>query len=80
MAPTREQSGVGHGISMHDLHVYPWRMDGATGYAVHGTPTDCVKVAIFDLMREMRSEMRALRASMEEMRREVRQLSRSSLR
>ncbi|MCZ6602283.1 MAG: 5'/3'-nucleotidase SurE [Planctomycetota bacterium] len=51
VAPTRERSGVGHGISMHDLHVYPWQMDAATGYAVHGTPADCVKVAIFDLMK-----------------------------
>ena len=51
VAPTREQSGVGHGISMHHLRVDPWRMDAATGYAVHGTPTDCVKIAIFDLMK-----------------------------
>jgi 5'-nucleotidase len=52
VAPTREQSGVSHSVSIRDqLHVFPWQVDGAEGYAVHGTPTDCVKIAILELMK-----------------------------
>lgn len=51
VAPTREQSGVGHGISIKEaLRVFPWRVDGVRGYAVQGTPSDCVKVALYDLL------------------------------
>ena len=51
VAPTREQSGVGHAISIQEeLHVFPWDVDGRRCYAVHGTPSDCVKVALYDLL------------------------------
>lgn len=53
VAPTREQSGVGHGISIkQSLHVFPWPLDGIRAYAVHGTPSDCVKIALYDLLDE----------------------------
>lgn len=53
VAPAREQSGVGHGISIKEsLHVLPWQTDGVRGYAVRGTPSDCVKIALYDLLKE----------------------------
>lgn len=52
VAPTREQSGVGHGISIKEvLRVRPWQLDGASRcYSVQGTPSDCVKLALSDLL------------------------------
>ena len=51
VAPDREQSGVGHGITVHDpLRVY--RVDvgeSCEAFAVSGTPADCVKIA-FDAL------------------------------
>jgi len=54
VAPDRERSAVGHGITLH----HPIRAaqvnfeDGATGWAVSGTPADCVKLAVIELMQE----------------------------
>lgn len=54
VAPDRERSAVGHGITLH----YPLRAlevplngDGK-GWAVSGTPADCVKLAVLELMEE----------------------------
>jgi len=51
VAPDREQSGVGHGITVRDpLRVH--RVDlggGCDAFAVSGTPADCVKIA-FDAL------------------------------
>ncbi len=47
VAPDTEKSGVGHGITISD----PIRInnfgnkDGFCGYAVSGTPADCIKIA-----------------------------------
>lgn len=52
VAPDRERSAVGHGITLH----YPLRavevpVNGSSeGWAVSGTPADCVKLAILELM------------------------------
>lgn len=52
VAPEREQSGTGHGITVH----FPLRprkvvlVDGSTGWAVDGTPADCVKLAVEALL------------------------------
>jgi len=50
-APDRERSAIGHGITLNQ----PLRMEGVDlngggrGYAVSGTPADCVKLGLFDL-------------------------------
>ena len=54
VAPETEQSAVGHAITFLDpLRVKPVKRNGAFfGYAVNGTPADCVKLAIRELMKE----------------------------
>ncbi|HOT98660.1 MAG TPA: 5'/3'-nucleotidase SurE [bacterium] len=55
-APLSEMSAVGHAITLSDpLRVSEMRKNGAFfGYAVRGTPADCVKVAIWELGRQNR--------------------------
>jgi 5'-nucleotidase len=54
VAPDKQQSAVGHAITMN----YPLRAskfysgDSFFGYAVEGTPADCVKLAVRTLMPE----------------------------
>ncbi len=52
VAPETEQSAVGHAITFLDpLRVKPVKRNGSFfGYAVNGTPADCVKLAIRELM------------------------------
>jgi 5'-nucleotidase len=52
VAPDRERSAVGHGITLHNpLRAKEVPVNGsATGWAVSGTPADCVKLAIIELM------------------------------
>ncbi len=47
VAPLEEQSGTGHGVTLHTpLRVSKaYRDDGFFGYSVNGKPADCVKVA-----------------------------------
>jgi 5'-nucleotidase len=53
VAPETEQSAVGHAITLTDpLRVKPVNRNGAFfGYAVKGTPADCVKLAVNELMQ-----------------------------
>ncbi len=55
VAPETEQSAVGHAITFLDpLRVREVKRNGAFfGYAVNGTPADCVKLAIRELMRPL---------------------------
>ncbi len=52
IAPDRERSAVGHGITLH----HPIRAaevtvnGGERGWAVSGTPADCVKLALLELL------------------------------
>lgn len=52
IAPDRERSAVGHGITLH----YPLRATmvavngGYMGYAVNGTPADCVKLGLLEIL------------------------------
>lgn len=54
VAPITEQSAVGHAITMQ----IPLRVieiskdDGFYGYAVNGTPADCVKIGIRNIMKK----------------------------
>ncbi len=54
VAPDKEQSAVGHAITLHrplrvDRGVEP---DGSTTYAVSGTPADCVKIALAEILAD----------------------------
>ncbi len=48
VAPARENSGMGHAISVYrDLRLEPVHRNGMLwGYGLEGTPADCVKVAV----------------------------------
>lgn len=54
VAPDRERSAVSHGITLHN----PLRVDQVTvnggfqGWAVNGTPADCIKLALVELMEK----------------------------
>ncbi len=54
IAPTSEQSAVGHAITISDpLRVSDFNKDGKFfGHAVNGTPADCVKIAYWALLEE----------------------------
>ena len=54
VAPESEQSAVGHAISlMTPLRVKQVALDGGLrGWAVSGTPADCVKIALAELLPE----------------------------
>ncbi|MBT8341569.1 MAG: 5'/3'-nucleotidase SurE [Desulfatitalea sp.] len=50
-APERERSAVGHGITLHKpLRAYRTQVNGGyEGWAVSGTPADCVKLCLLEL-------------------------------
>lgn len=52
VAPHKQQSAVGHAITMNDpLRINKFIMNGKFfGYAVEGTPADCVKLAVRSLL------------------------------
>lgn len=54
VAPRTEQSAVGHKITMKNpLRVTEYKKDGKFfGYAVDGTPADCVKMGIRNILHE----------------------------
>jgi 5'-nucleotidase len=54
VAPDRPRSATGHAITLHKpLRLSPVRMlDGSTGYASNGTPTDCVTLGTHIVMEE----------------------------
>ncbi len=51
VAPDREKSAVGHGIGLNcPLRITQIKTScGHDGFAVNGTPADCVKLALFEL-------------------------------
>jgi 5'-nucleotidase len=55
VAPKTEQSAVGHAITMKiPVRVHEYKKDGYFfGYAVEGTPADCIKMGIKNIMREL---------------------------
>lgn len=51
IAPMTEQSAVGHSITiLSPLRVKQLTEDDFTGYGIFGTPTDCVKLGISELL------------------------------
>lgn len=55
IAPLTEQSAVGHAITMKvPLRIYEYNIRNKfDGYAVDGTPADCVKIGITHILKEM---------------------------
>lgn len=55
VAPLKEQSAVGHGITMMiPLRVIKYNKNGEFfGYAVDGTPADCIKIGIRNIMKDI---------------------------
>lgn len=55
VAPEEEQSGAGHSLTMHE----PLRMReiDARRFAVRGTPTDCVLMAVLQIMHDHRPDL-----------------------
>jgi 5'-nucleotidase len=54
VAPATEQSAVGHAITLsYPLRIEEVRKDGTIyGYAVNGTPADCVKIAVSTFLKK----------------------------
>ncbi|HDL19088.1 MAG TPA: 5'/3'-nucleotidase SurE [Bacteroidetes bacterium] len=54
VAPATEQSAVGHAITLlSPLRVWPANRNGdSIGYAVSGTPADCVKIAFWAILKK----------------------------
>jgi 5'-nucleotidase len=53
VAPDRERSAIGHGITMHKplrIKEIKYSSDKSFGWAVNGTPADCVKLALEELV------------------------------
>lgn len=52
VAPDRERSAVGHGITLHQpIRFQKTRINGSqTGFSVNGTPADCVKLGLAELL------------------------------
>lgn len=58
VAPERPRSAAGHAITLHKpLRLTPTPLpDGSTGYAVSGTPTDCVTLGL-EIVMESRCDL-----------------------
>lgn len=53
VAPDRERSAVGHGITMHQpLRVSPMNLDGSEHWLINGTPADSVKLAVETILKK----------------------------
>ncbi len=51
IAPMTEQSAVGHAITVHGpLRVKKVKEEGFSGFGIYGTPTDCVKLGVSELL------------------------------
>lgn len=59
VAPDSEKSAVGHAITLSDpLRVTEFRKNGEFfGYAVNGTPADCVKIAFWAILNEEKPDL-----------------------
>jgi 5'-nucleotidase len=59
VAPDKPQSGMGHAISVHEplrlkkSVVYP----GIEAYACSGTPVDCVKLAVYEILKDRKPDL-----------------------
>ena len=54
-APSVQQSAASHRITIHEpifITEYPFEDKNVTGYAIAGTPADCTRLAIFNLIEK----------------------------
>ena len=55
VAPMHEQSGVGHSLTFFDpLRAHKIEEPDFEGLGLYGTPTDCVKLALGNLLKKRR--------------------------
>ena len=53
VAPDKPQSGMGHAITINAmLRLNKFEMDGVDAYSCSGTPVDCVKIGITQVLKE----------------------------
>lgn len=54
VAPDRERSAIGHAITLHDpLRIVKMSINGSGPcWAISGTPVDCVKLAILEILKQ----------------------------
>ncbi len=53
VAPSREMSAIGHAITISDsLRIESYERNGMKGWSVTGTPADCVKMALKEVVTE----------------------------
>jgi 5'-nucleotidase len=59
VAPDRPRSACGHSITLHKpLRVLPTKLaDGTPAFSTSGTPSDCVTLAVLDLLRARPPEL-----------------------
>jgi 5'-nucleotidase len=59
VAPDRPRSACGHSITLHKpLRVTATKLaDGTPAYSTSGTPSDCVSLALLDLLRDTRPDV-----------------------
>lgn len=51
VAPDKPQSGMGHAVTMHTpIWLKEVKIDGVKAYSTSGTPVDCVKLAVYQIM------------------------------
>ncbi|MBW1892483.1 MAG: 5'/3'-nucleotidase SurE [Deltaproteobacteria bacterium] len=51
VAPDKERSAVGHGITLHEpIRANKVDINGVHGYALSGTPVDCIKFGLLELL------------------------------
>jgi 5'-nucleotidase len=53
VAPDRERSAISHSITLNEpLRIAEVRFNGATGHTVNGTPADCIKLGMLEILEE----------------------------
>ena len=54
VAPDKPQSGMGHAITLnHPIRIQSVSMlDGVEAFSTSGTPVDCVKLAIYEVLKD----------------------------
>ena len=53
VAPDKERSAVGHGITLHEpVRVNKVDINGTLSHALSGTPVDCIKFGLIELYRD----------------------------
>jgi 5'/3'-nucleotidase len=53
IAPDKERSAVGHGITLHKpVRANKVDINGTCGYALSGTPVDCIKFGLLELLND----------------------------